>query len=393
MTRTATALGLAAVLAASPAFADFQGCLAQLEAASKAQGVDSATFASATRGLTPNPDVLGFASAQPEFTTPIWDYMAGLVDAERVEEGRAMLQRWHRAFATAQSRFGVDAAVVAAVWGVESDYGKGFGFRPIVQSLATLTCAGGRRQAYFRDEFIAALKIIQAGDVDPRQFNGSWAGAFGHTQFMPTTFLRMAVDLDGDGHRDIINSVPDALGSTANYLSKHGWVEGAPWGFEVRLPDHYSGPSGRSHKEAMAAWAARGITRIDGSPLGQGSAALIMPAGPQGPAFLVTHNFDAIFSYNAAESYALAIAVLSDLLRGRSGILTPWPTKDPGLSRAERREVQGLLIRRGYDLDGKTDGVMGTKTRAAISDFQARHGLQQDGRAGEALLDTLRHSQ
>jgi hypothetical protein len=200
----------------------------------------------------------------------------------------------------------------------------------------------------------------------------------------------MAVDLDGDGRRDIINSVPDALGSTANYLHKHGWVDGGIWGFEVRLPDHYAGPSGRNRKEPMTAWAARGLTRIDGSPLGQGVAGLLLPAGPQGPAFLVTHNFDSIFAYNAAESYALAIAVLSDQLRGEHGIVMPWPTDDPGLSRAERREVQALLMRRGYDLDGKADGVMGTKTRAAISDFQARRGLSADGRAGAALLEALR---
>jgi lytic murein transglycosylase len=370
--------------------ASFSDCLAGLRGAAQAGGVDAATFDKATRGLTPNPDVLALAEVQPEFKTPIWDYLAGLVDEERVNDGRAMMARWGQALALAQSRFGVDPATLTAVWGVESDYGRSFGTRPVVQSLATLSC-GGRRQAYFRSEFIAALKIIQHGDIDPAQFNGSWAGAFGHTQFMPSTFLRVAVDLDGDGRKDLINSVPDALGSTAAYLRKSGWAAGGEWGFEVRLPEHYAGPSGRTRKEPMAAWAARGLTRIDGQRLpGGGSAGLLLPAGPTGPAFLVTRNFDAIYSYNAAESYALAIALLSDRLRGRHGLVAAWPTNDPGLSRADRREMQTLLMRRGYDLDGKADGVVGTKTKQAISDFQSRAGLSPNGRASASVLAALR---
>src|ERR1700731_3592837 len=246
--------------------AGFSDCLAGLRGAAQAGGVDVATFDQATRGLTPNPDVLAMAEVQPEFKTPIWDYLAGLVDEERVNDGRAMMARWGQALALAQSRFGVDPATLTAVWGVESDYGRSFGTRPVVQSLATLSC-GGRRQAYFRQEFIAALKIIQHGDIDPAQFNGSWAGAFGHTQFMPSTFLRVAVDLDGDGRKDLINSVPDALGSTAAYLRKSGWMPGLEWGYEVRPPERYSRPTGRSRKEAMASWIARGFTRVDGQRL------------------------------------------------------------------------------------------------------------------------------
>jgi lytic murein transglycosylase len=368
----------------------FSDCLAGLRSAAQTGGVDAATFDQATHGLTPNPDVLALAEVQPEFKTPIWDYLAGLVDEERVDDGRAMMARWGKALALAQSRFGVDPATLTAVWGVESDYGRSFGSRPVVQSLATLSC-GGRRQAYFQSEFIAALKIIQRGDIDPAQFNGSWAGAFGHTQFMPSTFLRVAVDLDGDGRKDLVNSVPDALGSTAAYLRKSGWAVGGEWGFEVRLPEHYAGPSGRTRKQPMGAWAARGVTRIDGQPIrGSGSVGLLLPAGPMGPAFLVTRNFDAIYSYNAAESYALAIALLSDRLRGRHGLVAAWPTNDPGLSRADRREMQTLLMRRGYDLDGKADGVIGTKTQQAILDFQSRSGLPQNGRASASVLAALR---
>jgi lytic murein transglycosylase len=385
-------LALCFIFVAAPkaGAASFSDCLANLRSAALAAGVDAATFDKATHGLAPNPDVLAMAQAQPEFKMAIWDYLAGLVDEERVNDGRAIMARYAQALAVAESRYGVDKAIISAVWGVESDYGRSFGTRPVVQSLATLSC-GGRRQGYFRSEFIAALKILQHGDIDPAQFNGSWAGAFGHTQFMPSTFLRVAVDLDGDGRKDLINSVPDALGSTAAYLRKAGWVPGAEWGFEVRLPDHYSGPSGRTRKEPVAAWAARGITRIDGTPLGNGpSAGLLLPAGPAGPAFLVTRNFDVIYSYNAAESYALAIALLSDRLRGRHGLVAAWPTDDPGLSRAERRELQALLMRRGYDLDGKADGVIGAKTEHAIYDFQSRSGLRPDGRACVSVLAALR---
>ncbi|WP_423135993.1 lytic murein transglycosylase [Methylocella tundrae] len=368
----------------------FQECLAALRPSILASGVSAATFDKATSALQPNPDVFVLAQAQPEFKTPIWDYLAGLVDEERVNDGRAMMQRWAQALATAQAKFGVDGATIAAVWGVESDFGRSFGTRPIIQSLATLSC-GSFRQAYFRTEFTAALKILDHGDIAPEQFVGSWAGAFGQTQFMPSTFLRTAVDLDGDGRKDLINSVPDALGSTAAYLRKGGWTPGVEWGFEVRLPQRYAGPSGRTRKEPMAAWAARGIVRIDGSRLDGGpNAGLLLPAGPNGPAFLVTRNFDAIYSYNAAESYALAIALLSDRLRGRRGLATPWPTNDPGLSRADRRELQSLLMRRGYDLDGKADGVIGTKTKQAISDFQAKAGLPPDGRASVSVLAAAR---
>jgi lytic murein transglycosylase len=385
------ALCLVLLVSTKAGATSFSDCLAGLRGGAQASGVDAATFDRATQGLTPNPDVLAMSEVQPEFKTPIWDYLAGLVDEERVSDGRAMMARYGQVLALAQSRFGVDQATITAVWGVESDYGRSFGTRPVVQSLATLTCGGGRRAGYFRSELFAALKIIQHGDIDPAQFNGSWAGAFGHTQFMPSTFLRVAVDLDGDGRRDLINSVPDALGSTAAYLRKGGWVTGEEWGYEVRLPEHYSGLTGRARKEAMASWIARGFTRVDGQRLPSGgTAGLLLPAGPTGPAFLVTRNFDAIYSYNAAESYALAISLLSDRLRGRHGLVAAWPTNDPGLSRAERREVQALLMRRGYDLDGKADGVIGTKTKPAISDFQGKAGLHPDGRASVSVHTALR---
>ena len=273
-----------------------------------------------------------------------------------------------------------------------SNYGVNGGTRPLVQSLATLSCYAGRRQAYFRSEFFNTLKIIQRGDVDPAHLTGSWAGAFGHTQFMPSTFLRIAVDGDGDGRRDIVDSVPDALASTANYLAKAGWVAGQRWGYEARLPAGFqAGLAGRGKKRALSSWAAMGVSRVDGSalPSGDQKAAILLPSGPRGPAFVVLRNFDAIYSYNAAESYALAIAHLSDRIRGGGPIATPWPTDDPGLSRAERRELQVLLTRRGFDV-GEPDGAIGDKTREAIRSVERKLGWAETGRAGKKILLAVR---
>jgi lytic murein transglycosylase len=335
--------------------------------------------------------ILGFLDAQPEFVTPIWDYLAGLVDEERVADGRAMLARWAEVLARVEAEYGVDAATVVAVWGVESNFGRNFGGRPLLSSLSTLSCYG-RRQAYFQGEFFTALKIIQEGHVAPERLNGSWAGAFGHTQFMPSTFMRLAVDFDGDGRRDLVDSVPDALASTANFLKRAGWRSSQSWGFEVALPAGFdASAAGRRNKLPMSAWAARGLRRIDGTPLADEAApaGLLLPAGAQGPAFLVTRNFDALYSYNAAESYALAIAHLSDRLRGAAPFATAWPTDDPGLSRAERRELQALLIARGHDI-GEPDGVIGARTREALKVVQGELGFESDGRAGQKALAALR---
>ncbi|WP_298428038.1 lytic murein transglycosylase [Rhodoblastus sp.] len=380
----------ALVALAEPAAADFASCKQQIKAQAGADGVSQATLSHALDGLEPN-DAVSFLGVQPEFTTPIWDYMAGLVDDERVRDGQARFAEYRQAAQAAQRRFGVDAAAIVAVWGVESDFGKSFGGRPIVQSLATLACTPNRRSDYFRSELIAALKILNHGDVRLEEFNGSWAGAFGNTQFMPSTFLRLAVDLDGDGKRDVINSVPDALGSTANFLHHAGWVPSLPWGFEVKLPADYHGPSGRGAKKPLAFWAGHGLAHVNGAPLsGGGAYGLLLPSGPHGPAFLVSRNFDAFYSYNAAESYALAIGVLSDRLKGGPGVVTPWPTDDPGIPRVERKEVQALLAQRGYDIGGKIDGVMGAKTREAIADYEQKIGMKRDGRAGKKLLASLR---
>jgi len=385
----ALVLPASAALAADP----FAACLSQLRGPALKAGVAAATFDTHTAGLAPDMAVIDLLDAQPEFKTPIWDYMAGLVDDERVADGQAGMARWQAELQRASLRYGVDPATIAAVWGVESNFGRTLGGRPLLTSLSTLSCFG-RRQAYFRGEFFATLKIIQDEHIAPDRLVGSWAGAFGQTQFMPSTYLRLAVDFDGDGRRDLVDSVPDALASTANFLKRAGWNPALAWGYEVRLPAGLdTAGAGRKNKRPMSSWVKQGVTRADGQPLpgGDTPAGLLLPAGRGGPAFLVTRNFDALYSYNAAESYALAIAHLSDRLRGGGPFVQAWPTDDPGLSRAERRELQRLLIARGYDV-GEPDGMVGARTRQALQAAQRELGLPADGRAGQKALKALRAS-
>ncbi len=389
-------LALTAALACLPALAqtappEFTRCLDGLQAPARAAGVSVTSYERLTQGLQPDMGVIDKLNFQPEFRTAIWDYLAGLVDDERVAEGQAKLAQYADTLKRVEQRYGVDPATVVAVWGVESNFGQTFGKSPLLQSLSTLSCFG-RRQAYFRGEFFAALRILQKGDIAPERLVGSWAGAFGHTQFMPSTFERLAVDFDGDGRADLMDNAHDALASTANFLDKAGWRTGQPWGFEVKLPAGFNtSGEGRRSKRAISEWVQRGLTQVDGSPLPPdvGSAGLLTPAGASGPAFLVLRNFDALYSYNAAESYGLAIAHLSDRLRGGGLFATPWPTDDPGISRVERRELQGLLILRGHDI-GEVDGMLGDRSRAAIRMEQQRLGQEANGRGGQKLLRALR---
>lgn len=384
------ALPLALLASTASAQGSFQSCLAGLRSEAAAKGVSSATFDRAMAGVEPDMKVIEAMNNQPEFKTPIWDYLGTLVDDEKVAEGRAMMRQHASTLAAAEQRFGVDRHTIAAVWGVESDFGKARGKMPLVQALSTGACLAPRRNAFFKGELIATLQIIQRGDVRPERLFGSWAGAFGHTQFIPSTYLRLAVDGDGDGRRDLVDSIPDALHSTANFMAKAGWVTGATWGYEVRVPDGYSGPTGRNPKQPVSTWSARGIVKYDGSPLnGTGNAGLLMPAGRNGPAFLVFKNYDAAYSYNGADSYALAISLLSDRLRGKPGVQGEWPTDDLPLSREQRRELQRLLISRGYNV-GEPDGAVGSLTRTAIKEIEGKLGMPQTGRPGEKVLRALK---
>ncbi|MCY6413793.1 lytic murein transglycosylase [Acinetobacter sp. VNH17] len=376
----------------------FQGCLANLRSQAIASGVSGLTYDRYTQNLAPDYSVIDKLNYQPEFSTPIWDYLSGLVDNERVQAGQQKLAQHRAVLNRVEQAYGVPAETVVAVWGVESNYGDISGKYPLLQALGTLSCEG-RRQSYFRGEFFATMRILQRGDLTQDQLYGSWAGAFGHTQFMPSTYERLAVDFDGDGRRDLVSSTTDALASTANFLKRAGWQTGMPWGFEVKIPQGMSvAGESRRNKRSLNSWIAQGVTRADGTALIQGNlsgstpAGLITPAGANGPAFLVFKNFDAIYSYNAAESYGLAIAHLSDRLRGGTPFLTAWPTDDAGTSRAERREIQQFLIQRGYDI-GAVDGLIGDKSRQAIQKEQSRLGLNPTGRAGLQILRAFRQEQ
>ena len=315
------ALCLASATAVAAPQDEFDRCLATLQPQALKQGISAAGFTRFTAGLSPDLSVLPLLDAQPEFTTPLWDYLAALVDSQRVDDGRARMAEHRDLLNRVSSQYGVDPATIVAVWGVESDYGRVFGKRPLLQSLATLSC-NGRRQPFFRGELLALLKLLDAGDLQADGLTGSWAGAFGHTQFMPSTYARIAVDGDGDGRRDLVGSIPDALASTANYLAKAGWRTGQPWGIEVTLPAGFNPAlAGRTQRKPLASWRALGIAPVGGGALApaglpaDSSAALLLPTGAKGPAWLVFRNYDAIYAYNAAESYALAIATLADRLR------------------------------------------------------------------------------
>jgi lytic murein transglycosylase len=387
--RTAIHVLALLLLSVNGAAADFASCVAGLRKLAAASGVGQGTIARAFDLTAPNEKVLRLSQINPETKTPIWDYMAFLVDEQRVADGRAMMRKHDDVLRAAERKFGVDRHVIVAIWGVESDYGREAGDNFLPHALATLTCTGGRRVNFWRGELMAALGLVERGDVKLTDLKGSWAGAFGQTQFIPTTYRRLAVDFDGDNRRDLVGSVADALGSTGNYLKRAGWQTGQPWVIEVKVPSGYRGPSGRKRKAALSQWARRGVVRADGARLaGAGKAGLFLPAGAKGPGFLVFRNFDVIHAYNHADSYALAVSHLADRLAGHPALRTAWPTDDPGLSRAQRLGLQKLLAAKGYDI-GEPDGKIGPATRAAISQAEGRLGMPPTGRPGRKIFQAL----
>lgn len=368
--------------------AAFDKCVAGLKSRALKSGVPRAVVDKALSGVKFDEKVVRFSRAQPEFRLQIWDYMAFLVDAERLETGTAMLKQHGKTLKAIEKTYGVDRHIVTALWGIESDFGRKTGDFFIPHGLANVICSG-RRVKFFRNELIQALKIVARGDIKLEHLQGSWAGAFGQPQFLPSTYMRLAVDFDGDKRRDLVNSVPDALASAANFLRKAGWSAGGQWGFEVKLPKGYRGTTGRKRRTSLDRWRARGLKRADGAALkGKAKAGLLLPAGKRGPAFLVYKNFDALYSYNAAESYALAISHLADRLKGGKPFATPYPTDDPGLSRAQRLELQKLLIKAGYDI-GEADGRIGPVTTAALKKAQKKAGMKPNGRPSMKIYKAL----
>ncbi|GEC17497.1 lytic murein transglycosylase [Nitrobacter winogradskyi] len=380
---------LCVVWAGHSTAASFSSCVAGLRETAVRAGVSKLLASRALNAAQPDEKVLRLSKVQPESKTPIWDYLGFLVDEQRISDGRAMMRKFDRVLRAAEQRFGVNRHVIVAVWGIETDYGQEAGDNFLPHALATLVCQGGQRTAFWRGELIAALKLVDRGDLELNKLHGSWAGAFGQTQFIPSTYRRFAVDFDGDGRRDLVNSVADALGSTANYLKRAGWRPGESWMIEVKVPPGYSGPTGRKKRAALSVWARRGVVRADGARLSGGAqAGLLLPAGRQGPGFLVFRNFDAIYAYNHAESYAISVSHLADRLAGYPSLRTPWPTDDAGLSRAKRLHLQKLLLASGYDID-KADGKIGPVTRVAIAEAEKRFGMQPTGRAGQKIYRAL----
>jgi lytic murein transglycosylase len=373
------------------AAAHFHTCIDRMWAAAARRGISKSVFHNATASLTPDLRIMDLLDNQPEFTKSFWDYLDILVTNERIEQGRALLEKYRSAFDSVERAYGVDRHIIAAIWGVETNYGTLIGERSVLRSTATLACIG-RRQDYFREEFLSTLEILQHGDVRPDRLVGSWAGAFGPTQFMPTAFKKYAVDFDRDGHRDVVDSVPDVLASTANNLKKDGWATGNTWGYEVVVPATFNFLlADHSRPMSLRDWERQGIRRANGQPFPRPDeqAFLLVPAGVQGPGFLMLNNFSVIMKYNPAEAYALAIGHLADRLRGGGPFLQDWPRYERVLSRTERLELQQLLARHGYDV-GEPDGLLGLKTRSAIRDFQAKNGRIPDGFASAGVLDQLR---
>ncbi|HZQ11861.1 MAG TPA: lytic murein transglycosylase [Pseudolabrys sp.] len=373
------------------AAANFHQCLERLWPLAARRHVSRSTFVRYTATLTPDLQIMDLLDNQPEFTKSVWDYLDMLVTDERIAKGRELLGKYRASFDAAERAYGVDRHIIAAIWGVESNYGTQGGDRPVIRSTATLACIG-RRQNYFRDEFLAAMEILDRGDVRPDRLVGSWAGAFGPTQFMPTAFKRYAVDFDRDGRRDVVDSIPDIIASTANNLKMDGWAPGQTWGYEVVVPATFNFMlADRRRLLPVREWQRFGVTRPHGLafPRADDQAFLLIPAGVQGPGFLMLHNFRVIMRYNPAEAYALAIGHLADRLRGGGRFAQDWPRYERVLSRDERLELQQLLARHGYDI-GDPDGHLGARTVAAIREFQAKNGKIPDGFASASILNQLR---
>lgn len=365
------------------AFAKF---VADLWPLAEAKGVSRKTFDVAFKGVAFDPRIISLTNSQAEFVKPIWQYLASAVSPSRIERGRAKAGKEQIWLIKARSEFGVDESIIMGIWGMETEFGAFEGSDNVIQSLATLAYVRYRGE-YFRDELISALSILERGDIGPRAMVGSWAGAMGQTQFMPSSFLDYAIDFDGAGKRDIWNDDADAIGSTANYLAKHGWTSGLPWGFEVMLPrDFKLMARDSSFPASFAEFAQRGVERVHGGALpGAGEARLLIPAGLDGPIFLVTSNFETIKSYNNSTSYALGVALLGDeIVRGES-LRAGWPIHDLSLSPSQVRTLQTRLKKMGYVV-GDIDGQVGDELRAAIRSYQERTGLPPDGYPTAKLL-------
>ncbi|HMK80186.1 MAG TPA: lytic murein transglycosylase [Xanthobacteraceae bacterium] len=349
------------------------------------RGITRATFDTAFRGLTPDPRVAAATVRQPEYGRPVGTYVNGIASAARIATAAAKAQQWKHTLNAVEQQYGVDRWTILAIWGIETSFGTNSGNFDVIRSLTTLALSDYRPD-YFRDELLAALRILQDGHIARAEMVGSWAGAMGQPQFMPTNFLALAVDFDGDGRKNIWTSVPDVLASIAHFLNHAGWQRGAPWGCEVAVPKAFDY---RKSRASYPEWAALGLRRADGAPLpADGNAILFFPSGAAGPAFLVGANFEVIKQYNTSDVFALAVVHLADRARGAKPFRTRWPEPDRQLSREERIALQNRMQALGYqvnDFEGRIDFDL----RDAIRLEQAKYGMVPDGHPTAALLERI----
>ncbi|MDI9244085.1 lytic murein transglycosylase [Marinobacter sp. CHS3-4] len=380
------AAGTAANAAQSEGRDNFQECLQRLEQAAVDTGVSKQTASDVVAKVTYSDRVIELDRRQPEFTTTFADYLNRRVNDDRVQKGRELLQT-HRSLLNRVTReTGVPAPYLVAFWGLETNFGSYFGKMSVPDSLATLAC-DPRRSEFFTKQWVAALQIIDEGAIPAEKMEGSWAGAMGHVQFMPTVFLKHAVDADGDGRRDLWNSLPDAMMSAGRFLESMGWNGEYRWGREVILPDNFDYRLSDGRRLPLSQWRELGITDAFGKPLAQAdiNAALIVPAGHRGPAFLVYQNFGVIMGWNRSEFYAIAVGHLADRIAGAGGLQVPPPEDVPALSRQQILTLQQMLEKKGFD-PGPIDGILGSGTRSAIREFQKANNLIADGFPGSQVL-------
>jgi membrane-bound lytic murein transglycosylase B len=371
--------------AAEEAKHDFQSFIATLWPDAQARGISRATFDTAFKGVEPDPQVIAATKRQPEYARPVGAYLDLLVTDGRIASGKKLMVAYAETLAAVEAKFGVDRLLLLAIWAIESNYGHEPEGKDVIRSLATLAEAR-YRDDFFRNELIDALVILQQGRIPREKLLGSWAGAMGQPQFIPSSYLRYAVDFSGDGRADIWTNALDVLASIANYFRESGWTAGMPWGFEVALP---VGFDSRQSRAPFAAWAARGVTRADGGALpATGDAILLFPSGYKGPAFLVTKNFEAIKRYNNSDAYALAAVELADRMRGAAPFRGHWPDETP-LSREERMELQRNLATLGYKVNN-FQGQIDFDLRDNVREIQASAGLVPDGNPDAALLAIVR---
>jgi len=361
------------------------------------QGVRRSVYENAFEGVVqPDATVLEKAAYQPEFKTKIWDYVDARVNVLSIDEGKRMAMYYRNTLDSIEKKFKVDRSVVLAIWSMESSYGKVLEkperLHYVPQALATLAFADPKRRKFARSQLIASLKILQAGDVKKDQLTGSWAGAMGHTQFIPTSYLAYGVDMDGNGRRDIWNSIPDALATAANLLYKNGWRTGKTWGYEVVIPPNQRAVDGlEGETKLLSEWQNLGFRRPEEKdfPRPGEKAVLKMLAGPDGPGFLMMRNFYILKRYNNADAYALAVGLLADRISGHGGMVQDWPRPPGAITFDEKIEMQKLLQEKGL-YEGGIDGYLGKGSRAAIKNYQERAGLKVDGEPNQDLLKSLR---